>query len=89
MEFIMDRDFTDSLQLPKDVIYRDSLISLTGERELYLENHKNLLSYTTEEIKVRLYHGSLCITGKKLTISYYTNEELKITGKISSIAFGN
>ena len=36
----MEHDFTDSFQLPKDVIYRDSLISLTGQRELYLENHK-------------------------------------------------
>ena len=85
----MEHDFTDSFQLPKDVIYRDSLISLTGQRELYLENHKKLLNYTTEEIKIRLYHGSLCITGKNLAISYNTNEELKITGKISSISFGN
>ncbi len=85
----MEHDFTDSFQLPKDVIYRDSLISLTGQRELYLENHKKLLNYTTEEIKLRLYHGSICITGKKLAISYYTNEELKITGKISGITFDN
>ena len=30
----------DSLQIPKDLSYRESLLTLTGSRELYIENYK-------------------------------------------------
>ena len=30
----------DSLQIPKDLSYKEAVLTLTGSRELYIENYK-------------------------------------------------
>ena len=35
----------DSLQIPKDLSYRESVLTLTGSRELYIENYKCIRQY--------------------------------------------
>ena len=43
------RNFTgkigDSLQIPKDLSYGESVLTLTGSRELYIENYKCIRKY--------------------------------------------
>ena len=35
----------DSLQIPKDLSYQDPVLTLTGARELYIENYKCIRQY--------------------------------------------
>ncbi len=77
----------DSLQLPKDIVNGDIRITLTGYREVWVENYKGILEYSQECI---LLQGKTCkvqFVGKRLTIDYYTNEDMKLTGKITSINY--
>ncbi len=77
----------DSLQLPKDIMNGDMRITLTGYREVWIENYKGILEYSEESI---LLQGKSCkvqFVGKRLTIDYYTNEDMKLTGRIMSINY--
>lgn len=73
--------------LPQDVILGVPLLTMTGFAEMCVENYRGILEYTEALIRIQTKIGQIRITGKGLLISYYTNDEMKITGKISSIEY--
>lgn len=77
----------DSLQLPKDILRGDMRITLTGNREVWIENYKGILEYSEECILLQGKNGRVQFEGKRLTIDYYTNEDMKLTGRILSIKY--
>ena len=77
----------ESLELPKDLVYRAAIVTVMGNRELLLENYKGILEYEKEYIRIHAKSCRILVRGKNLNISYYTNEEMKITGIIQSIEY--
>lgn len=77
----------ESLQLPKDILRGDMRITLTGNREVWIENYKGILEYSEECILLQGKNGRVQFEGKRLTIDYYTNEDMKLTGRIMSIKY--
>ena len=47
----------ESLKLPKDLTRGDSIISLTGNEEAWIENYKGIIEYTPERIFLQLKNG--------------------------------
>ncbi len=77
----------ESLKLPKDSMLGASIVTLTGNTEAFVENYKGIIEYTSEVI---LLQGKTCkieICGKRLSIVYYTNEDMKISGWIERICY--
>lgn len=77
----------ESLKLPKDSMLGASIVTITGNSEVFVENYRGILEYSHEII---LLQGKTCkieLTGKKLNIVYYTNEDMKISGRISAIRY--
>ena len=79
----------ESLELPKDLVYGAVLVSITGRQEILIENYRGILEYTQNHISLQTKTCRLVIRGKNLHISYYTNEEMKITGWIDSVLYEN
>ena len=79
---------TKASEIPKDILTGIPVLSVTGISELNLENHNGILEYTDVLIRIRTRCGQLKISGKSLQVEYYTNDEVKICGKIDSIEFG-
>lgn len=77
----------DTCQLPKDVFSGAAIISMTGNTEILIENFKNIIKYQTDTLILQCKKNQLHIIGKNLTIDFYTNEEIKITGHISELKF--
>ena len=77
----------NSLKLPKDTVMGASILTITGNREIWIENYKGILEYTPCEILLQAKTCQICIEGKKLSIDYYTNEDMKISGCICSIRY--
>ena len=75
----------ESLELPKDLMYGAVLVSITGQQEILIENYRGILEYTKNHISLQTKTCRLVIRGKDLNINYYTNEEMKITGRIESV----
>lgn len=77
----------ESLRLPKDMALGFSIVTITGNEQLLVENYRGILEYTSDYI---LLQGRTCrirIGGKHLSIAYYTNEDMKIEGKISEVRY--
>lgn len=79
---------TDSLKLPRDMVLGEFKLSMTGNRELFIENYRGIAEYGEDVILLQTKGDILKITGKNLTIEYYTNEDMKISGIIANIQFG-
>jgi len=77
----------NSLKLPKDTILGVPILTITGNREIWMENYKGILEYTTTQILLQAKTCQISIEGKELSIDYYTNEDMKISGCINSIRY--
>ena len=73
--------------MPEDVVLGASVITITGHHEVCIENYRGIIEYTDCLIRVQTKNVQIRLTGKRLQIEYYTNDEMKITGKICSLEF--
>ena len=77
----------ESAHLPKDVSLGVPILRLNGYNELYVENYRGILEYTDELIRVQTKIGQLHVVGKGLQIEFYSNDEMKIIGKLEFLKF--
>lgn len=84
--------FTDRLintfGLPPEVMLRLPLIMMVGGKSFILENHKGILEYSRERIRIRLLKGELTLLGRDLVIRSISQEEIQIQGEILGITLG-
>ena len=74
-----------ALEVPPDLAYRETIITLTGSMELLIENYKSISRYTPSEIVVLSLRGKVTICGESLEILWYTSRAMKRKGKISGV----
>ncbi|MBP3603736.1 MAG: YabP/YqfC family sporulation protein [Lachnospiraceae bacterium] len=77
----------ESLKLPKDSMLGASIVTVTGNTEVFVENYKGILEYSDELIVLQGKNCKIELVGKRLNIVYYTNEDMKIGGRISCIRY--
>lgn len=77
----------DSLKLPKDVCLGALRVTLTGNAEAWIENYKGILEYTEKVILLQGKTCQVCFEGNRLSIDYYTNEDMKISGTIACVRY--
>jgi len=76
-----------ALELPKDVMLDLPCISVVGDEELVISNHKGIAGYTREQTRVKTSIGEVVILGKKLVLKEISKENIVIVGKIEEIGF--
>lgn len=76
-----------ALNLPKDVMLGEVLVSFVGRHCVVIENYKKILIYTDTLVKLQAKTCKVIIQGSRLMIEYYTDEEMKITGMLRSVEF--
>lgn len=62
-----------------------SLVEIAGDYRVLIENHFGIVSYSREQILVRVKYGCLCVCGCELEILRMTREQLVICGKIHGL----
>lgn len=77
----------ESLDLPQDLFLGLPCLSFTGNRDLYISNHRGILAYGQEEIIILAKSVQIVIKGRGLVITSYSKEELLIKGYIHSMEF--
>lgn len=79
--------FVETLKLPKDVCMGAMRVTLTGNSEAWIENYKGILEYSDSMILLQGKVCQVCLEGRGLTIDYYTNEDMKISGCICNVRY--
>lgn len=77
----------DAANMPKDVVLGVPIVTLTGQLEVSVENYRGIIEYTDVLIRIKSKNGQIKITGKNLQIAYYTNDEMKITGRVEAVEY--
>jgi len=71
--------------LPADVVAGLPRMEMIGDRQLYLEHHTGILSYSQEQIDANTAAGVLRVRGTGLTLLAMTAGELRIGGRIDAV----
>ena len=77
------------LDLPQDVVLDLPRFTMIGNRQLYIENHRGVLHFSSDTLKLGLSQGKLEIRGKELVIRAILPEEVFIEGIISDIRYSD
>lgn len=77
----------ETIDLPQDIFFGLPNLSLSGNQELYISNHRGILMFSPEEIHILSEKNQIQVKGRGLNIFSYSKDELIIKGFISSIGF--
>ena len=83
----MQQDVVDFLEMPKDVMLDLPKITIIGDLQLFLENHRGIIEYQRERIRVKISNGELEIKGQDLLLRHLKPDEMAVEGLITGISF--
>jgi len=69
----------------ENVISLLPIVELVGQRRLLIENHQGVLSYATNEIKIKVSYGCITVVGNELQLMEMTKVKLAICGRIDGL----
>ena len=73
--------------MPKDVVMDLPVISVCGDREIYIENHKGLAGYTDSEIRIKMRGGVMRVVGSSLKIIVMEYDRMVINGVFRGVYY--
>ena len=73
------------LELPKELVMGLPRITVLGDIQMIVENHRGIVEYTTERVRIGTGIGELRVTGTGLALRTIFPEEIAVDGKIHSI----
>ncbi len=77
----------DFFELPHEVLLDLPRITLVGNVQLYIENHRGVIAYDENKVRLAVKGGEIIVCGEELHIKNLLEEELLIKGLISSLAY--
>jgi sporulation protein YqfC len=84
---LIKKGIADLLELPRDIVLDLPKITLVGSLQIYIENHRGIIEYSTGIVKINTKAGILVVTGTNLTIRTIVVEEIIIVGHIDRVEF--
>lgn len=87
MSHRLQKKIASLLEIPDDIVLNLPRITLLGNTQMLVENHKGIVEYTAESIRIRLNRKELIIIGTQLTLGNLQAEELIIEGEIQEVRF--
>lgn len=79
--------FSNMLDIPKDVLLDLPKITVIGDIQIYIENHKGIIEYTSNLVRISTALGQLVIVGEDLILRNIGLEEIYLDGHIKKIKF--
>lgn len=77
----------NKLDFPNDISLNLPKIIVTGDREITIENHKGILLFESEQVKINSRIGSISISGKNFEILFIGDTTMTISGIFKGISY--
>lgn len=78
---------SNTFELPKDIVLDVSKVIIIGTSQITIENHKGIIEYSEELIRINTGSGIMNLSGRNLSIKHILQEEITITGEIQGINY--
>ena len=75
----------DRLDLPVNLASGVARMELLGNRSLYIDRHRGVLSYTTETVDIGGGDMTVRVIGTDLQLMAMTEGELRLRGRIAAV----
>ncbi|HEX7063937.1 MAG TPA: sporulation protein YqfC [Bacillales bacterium] len=76
-----------NVELPADVVMDLPRITIIGQLHIYIENHNGVLSFSNDEVRLRLKQGQLVVKGREFVLKTILPEEILLEGKIEQVKY--
>jgi sporulation protein YqfC len=77
----------EKLDLPRDVVLNVPKITVTGNNEIVVENHKGVILFEEKEVKINTNVGLITIYGSGFEILFMGGSTLTVSGKFKSVVY--
>ena len=78
---------SNTLGLPRDIMLNLPKITITGDNEIIIENHKGIVLFEKEFIKINSSIGLICIYGNSLEVLFMGGNTIILSGKFKSVVY--
>lgn len=79
--------FTAVSDIPADVVMDLPRITLIGQFHLSIENHKGVLAFSKNELRLAMQKGELHITGEEFVLDTILEKEIYLEGRVKAVRF--
>ncbi|MDR1204043.1 MAG: YabP/YqfC family sporulation protein [Peptococcaceae bacterium] len=76
------------LDMSQDALLDLPKVVMTGRFWAGIENHRGIVEYSADKIRIAVNSGEIGIHGRNLTIERFNRDEIAIEGLIFSVDFG-
>lgn len=78
-------ELAGQFELPGEILLDLPKATLVGDLQVLIENHRGVVEYTPQRIRVATSRGELSVTGRRLRIGSIFQAELVIEGRITGV----
>jgi sporulation protein YqfC len=78
---------SDALDIPKELVMNLPRITMVGNLQIVVENHRGILDFTSQEVRVALSRGVVGVSGVNLTLRSMDQDELVVDGELTRVWF--
>lgn len=75
------------LEIPQDIVLDLPRITMLGNKQLLVENHKGIIEYTPSLVRIKLNQGELLVTGENLMLGNLQIEQILVEGTVGEIKY--
>lgn len=86
-EPVIAKKISSMFRISEDVLAKAPIITSHGNYRVYIENYRKIIEYTDQQIKILTKTGKISISGEKLVIAYYEEDDLCIIGNIFKVEY--
>ena len=76
-----------ALDIPNDIILDLPKINLMGNIQFYLENHRGIIEYTPEKVRISVSIGEVEVKGSALMIRTISKDDVRLDGLIDAVCY--
>lgn len=80
MQSIRDND-----RFHSDLMPGVPIVEICDQTRVLIENHNGIIGYRSDEIRIKVRFGCICICGEALKLTRMSKCKLVVTGKINAV----
>jgi sporulation protein YqfC len=79
--------FAAALELPEDIVLNKPRITVSGENQVIIENHKGIVLFQDNMVRVNSESGLITINGTGFEILFMGGSTITIAGRFKSLVY--
>lgn len=85
--FALKAAISEALELPGEITLNLPKIIMIGHSRMLIENHKGVIEFTPQKIRLNSGIGVIKIEGIDLNLKNIASDDIIVTGKIKTVSF--